>query len=86
MFALGSNAKCDVQASNSVVPLASSSITSPSSARAIASTATNWSLMNLPEQLSTLSSQLKNGDVFGIRSLLDLLFLIAFGSFDAVKV
>jgi hypothetical protein len=86
MFALGSNAKCDVQASSSAVPLASLSIRSPSPARAFASTATDWSLVNLPEQLRTLSSQLKNGDVFGIRSLLDLLFLIAFGSFDAVKV
>lgn len=83
MFALGNNARCDVQAdTNSSSLLASSGTISSAAVHA-----TNaWQTINQAAQVTTLSLQHGNGDLFGVRSLLDLLFLVVFESFDAVKV
>lgn len=84
MFALGSKAECNVQANNNSASATFLSNTSP--ARTTASMSTNWLLADQTGQLNTLRLQLSNRDFFGIRSLLDLMFFVALGSFDALEV
>ncbi len=85
MFALGNNASCISTASaNTSSALASSRYTS--------NTQTTMSALDTPtqnavfSQLSSLSISQNNSDTFGIHSLLDMMFLVVFNSFDATKV
>ena len=83
MFALGDNAKCNVQgnSNNSTTPVLAQ--TTQPTAPAVPSTTNLWPTAS---QLSSMSLQEANAnDPLGIRSLLDLLLLIVFESPAALQ-
>ena len=84
MFALGNNALCNVQADANGSPSLASSKIPPGPT--IAQTMGPLQALGQMAQVSTTSLQQGNSDLFGIHSLLDLLFLVVFESFDAAKV
>ncbi len=85
MFALGDNAVCNVQADAANSSSLASSATIPSGP-ALAQTLGPLQALDQMAQVGTASVQQGNGDFFGVHSLLDLLFLVVFESFDAAKV
>ncbi len=85
MFDLGDQARCEPQASIGSPYLASTTLPVASSV----STDKTWQLFSQFDQMAqinTTSVQASNGDLFGIHSLLDLMFMVVFESFDAMKV
>ena len=89
MFALGNNANCitTARATNGSGPtLASIQPMAPaSSSSATLYGSANKSVQSF-SQVNTMSLPQNNGDLFGIHSLLDMMFLVVFNSFDATKV
>jgi LCP family protein required for cell wall assembly len=83
MFALGNNANCITAAgTNTGSALASlrSATSAPITMSALNAPVQNASL----SQLNALSQS--TGDTFGVHSLLDMMFLVVFNSFEATKV
>jgi LCP family protein required for cell wall assembly len=83
MFDLGNQAKCDIQANTGSTPtLASASKPSPTFyPPAQAAPASIGQIATI----STLTLQENTSELFGMRSLLDLLFLVVFESLNAVQ-
>jgi LCP family protein required for cell wall assembly len=88
MFGSTANATCNITAdgSNNASPLASTSQGSPVS-NAITQATTNNMVQTASQMasISTMSLNGNNSDLLGIHSLLDLLFLVAFESPDALQ-
>lgn len=83
MFALGNNANCITAAgmnTGSALASSRSTISAPVSMSALNAPVQNASL----SQVNALSQT--TGDTFGVHSLLDMMFLVVFDSFDATKV
>ena len=89
MFALGNSANCitTANANNGNAPgLASIQPAAPaSSTGATLYGSANQSVQSF-SQINTMSLAQNNRDMFGIHSLLDMMFLVVFNSFDATKV
>ena len=95
MFALGGNAKCDIQANTGTPPAGPASLAQASTTSQSAYALTT-ALQTLPgdaaqsvSQVATTSATSLNGnggDLFGLHSLLDLLFLTVFDSPGALQV
>ena len=94
MFALGDNARCNIQANTGISPAGPSSLASASTLQA--SYPLNTAVQTLSGDAGQSVGQIANtsvnsmngnvGDLFGIRSLLDLLFLTVFDSPGALQV
>jgi LCP family protein required for cell wall assembly len=97
MFALGGNAKCDIQANTGTIPRGSSSLASASTSqstyplntavRTLPGDASNVRFI-VPQVVTTSATSLNGnvGDLFGFHSLLDLLFLAVFDSPSALQI
>ncbi len=91
MFNLGSNALCNVTAdSGNGIHLAASTPSSASSAVAqsinTGNTTNPFQGLSQMTQVGAMSINNGNTDMFGVHSILDLMFLVVFESFDATKV
>ena len=93
MFALGNNARCNIQANTSTSPTATSLANASTSQSA---SPINPAVQTVPGNAMQSISQVANtsvtglvgniGDLFGLRSLLDLLFLTVFESPSALQI
>ncbi|HEU5229218.1 MAG TPA: hypothetical protein VFU49_15485, partial [Ktedonobacteraceae bacterium] len=89
MFALGDKANCVPQTADAGT---SSLATGPEITGGNVASVSNSDTVNAMSQagqfaqVSTLSLSNGNGDIFGIHSLLDLMFMVVFESFDGAQV
>ena len=83
MFALGNNARCDIQANSSSSSLASASQLSPAP---IASTTDSaWQTVSQVASTGAMSLAQGGDNLFGLHSLLDLMLMVVFESPQAVQ-
>ncbi len=92
MFGLGDKANCTPQTASTGTPSLATLPPVTSSSVATTAAVSSNDLGNAVgqagqfAQVSTLSLSNGNGDIFGIHSLLDLMFMIVFESFDGARV
>jgi LCP family protein required for cell wall assembly len=90
MFALGTNAVCNVTANSDATPTLAAAMPSMATQSFSGNALSALQQPGSPASvgLTSLSNGLSNStnDPFGLRSMLDMMFMVVFGSFDATKV
>jgi LytR_cpsA_psr family len=82
MFSLGNNARCNIQANSDNGSLASAAQPSP----APAATDNTWQAASQVAGTSALSVGGSGDNLYGFRSLLDLMFMVVFESPNAMQI